>query len=82
MSMLRCPICPENVVSRHRHDFVTCKGKHIFVDGGDAYLRFGILEAGMDAGLTLEKLQEANPNQFQPATNPSESKEVTEGGSK
>jgi hypothetical protein len=35
----RCLKCNEIVVSRHRHDFVTCKCGAISIDGGRAYLR-------------------------------------------
>jgi hypothetical protein len=35
----RCLKCGETIVSRHRHDFVTCKCGAISVDGGRAYLR-------------------------------------------
>lgn len=34
-----CNKCDEFIVSKHRHDFVTCKCGAISVDGGQAYLR-------------------------------------------
>lgn len=37
----RCLLCNEEIESKHRHDFVWCKGQHIFVDGGKSYLRRG-----------------------------------------
>lgn len=35
----RCKKCQEEVISRHRHDFVTCKCGALSVDGGLAYLK-------------------------------------------
>lgn len=37
----RCKTCDVEIESEHRHDFKTCPGMHIFVDGGRAYLRRG-----------------------------------------
>ncbi len=34
-----CNKCDDFIVSKHRHDFVTCKCGAISVDGGQAYLR-------------------------------------------
>ena len=34
-----CNKCEDFIVSKHRHDFVTCKCGAISVDGGQAYLR-------------------------------------------
>ena len=34
-----CGKCGELIVSRHRHDFVTCKCGAASVDGGNSYLR-------------------------------------------
>lgn len=34
-----CNKCDEFIVSKHRHDFVTCKCGNVSVDGGQAYLR-------------------------------------------
>lgn len=45
MSILRnaaqCGRCLEVIESKHRHDFVECSCKAIFVDGGLSYLRRG-----------------------------------------
>lgn len=38
---LRCPECGDWITSRSVHDFVTCTCLGLFVDGGDAYLRYG-----------------------------------------
>lgn len=35
----RCKKCQEEVISRHRYDFVTCKCGALSVDGGLAYLK-------------------------------------------
>lgn len=34
-----CKVCHEVIESTHVHDFVSCRGDHIAVDGGKAYLR-------------------------------------------
>lgn len=34
-----CNKCDDFIVSKHRHDFVTCKCGNISVDGGQEYLR-------------------------------------------
>lgn len=34
-----CNKCSDFIVSKHRHDFVTCKCGNVSVDGGQAYLR-------------------------------------------
>lgn len=39
----QCRICKDIIESKHVHDWVSCKGKHIFVDGGRAYRRAGTL---------------------------------------
>ena len=36
---IRCNICSEEIESKHRHDFVTCKCGACSVDGGHDYLR-------------------------------------------
>jgi hypothetical protein len=41
MSKLKCRKCEDVIESKHRHDFVWCKCKSIFVDGGNDYLRCG-----------------------------------------
>jgi len=38
---LLCPICKEEITSKHRHDFRHCKCGECFVDGGLDYFRFG-----------------------------------------
>ena len=37
----RCRLCDDEIVSKHRHDFVWCKCGEIFTDGGTDYLRRG-----------------------------------------
>lgn len=49
---VQCRICHDIIESTHVHDFVVCKGGHIFVDGGDDYHRSGYL---MD-GVTLDDI--------------------------
>jgi len=41
MSKLKCRKCGDVIESKHRHDFVWCKCKSIFVDGGKDYCRCG-----------------------------------------
>lgn len=35
----KCAICDEVIESTHVHDYVSCRGSHIAVDGGKSYLR-------------------------------------------
>lgn len=37
----KCKLCRDVIESTFRHDFVECKCRAIFVDGGKAYLRRG-----------------------------------------
>ena len=37
----QCRVCKQVLVSRHRHDFVSCKCGAIFIDGGNEYFRAG-----------------------------------------
>jgi hypothetical protein len=37
----QCTLCGDVVESKHRHDFVWCKCKESFLDGGDVYWRAG-----------------------------------------
>lgn len=37
----RCKACGDEIESKHRHDFRSCKCGAIFVDGGRDYLRCG-----------------------------------------
>lgn len=46
-SQIFCKLCNETIVSRHRHDWVACKGGHVFIDGGSSYLHYGILKEGV-----------------------------------
>lgn len=36
---VKCLICDEEIVSKHRHDFRRCSCGNISVDGGTAYVR-------------------------------------------
>ena len=44
MNKARCRICGDVIESKYRHDFVECKGGHIFIDGGPDYQRAGTLK--------------------------------------
>ena len=37
----RCKKCQDIIESKYRHDFVWCKCKTVFVDGGNDYWRGG-----------------------------------------
>lgn len=37
----RCVHCNDEIESKHRHDFRSCKCGTVFVDGGKSYLRRG-----------------------------------------
>ena len=38
---IQCLLCSEVIVSRHRHDYVSCKCGNMDVDGGNEYRRRG-----------------------------------------
>jgi len=38
---LQCNKCKDIIESKSVHDFVRCKCRAIFVDGGDEYCRYG-----------------------------------------
>lgn len=40
----QCNKCKDIIESKHRHDFVWCKCKSIFVDGGNDYWKAGFKE--------------------------------------
>lgn len=51
----KCRKCGEEVISKHRHDFVQCKCGAIAVDGGRDYLRrAGQLEDCEETSITAE----------------------------
>lgn len=35
----QCLLCKDIIISKHQHDFVTCKCGSVSTDGGEAYLR-------------------------------------------
>lgn len=37
----QCSNCGDVIESKHRHDFVWCKCKAIYIDGGLAYSKYG-----------------------------------------
>jgi hypothetical protein len=41
MNRIRCAKCKDLLHSKHRHDWVTCSCKAVYVDGGDDYCRLG-----------------------------------------
>jgi len=41
VNAVKCHKCGGYAISRHRHDFVWCLCRNIFVDGGPAYTRIG-----------------------------------------
>lgn len=55
----KCLECDEVIESNYTHDWVACSGGHIYVDGGRAYLRHGILgrfaELYEDLSITEER---------------------------
>jgi hypothetical protein len=40
-NILQCKLCGDIIESKYTHDFVTCKCKKCFVDGGKEYVRYG-----------------------------------------
>ena len=72
-----CLSCGDFIVSKHRHDFVTCTCGAISVDGGQEYLRrVGALDACVDMSWSLptdvyrecaeavEEAKDTNRNKF------------------
>jgi hypothetical protein len=47
MNKARCRICGDVIESKYTHDWVSCKGGHIFIDGGPSYQRVGTLKPGV-----------------------------------
>ena len=45
---IRCNHCGDIIVSRYRHDFVTCKCGGCSGDGGNDYLRRGFINSPDD----------------------------------
>lgn len=43
----QCRICKDIIESKSIHDWVSCKGGHIFIDGGSEYQRCGTLQDGV-----------------------------------
>lgn len=41
MARIQCKKCGDVIESKHRHDFVWCSCKSIFIDGGNDYVRWG-----------------------------------------
>ena len=37
----KCAKCGDEIESKHRHDWVACKCRAIFIDGGTDYIRAG-----------------------------------------
>jgi len=40
-NMAKCALCSDKIISKHRHDWVSCKCGEIFIDGGNDYWRAG-----------------------------------------
>lgn len=45
---IQCRLCGDIIESRYTHDFVMCKCKSCFVDGGHSYLRRGFVHSEDD----------------------------------
>ena len=57
---IRCNICGDEIESKHRHDFVTCKCGACSLDGGHDYLRRCFKEEGCYtdiSGLTTAEIE-------------------------
>ena len=54
---VHCLLCNEDIYSAHRHDFRTCSGGHVSVDGGLSYLRRACEHnaAYVDTSLSIEE---------------------------
>jgi len=52
---VKCALCRDIIESHFRHDFVYCKCRSIFVDGGKDYLRRG---GDLDNIIELSEVEE------------------------
>lgn len=59
LNSARCKLCNETLVSKHRHDFNSCKCGNLSVDGGLAYIRRAFMK-GPDS---YEELSVAAPEE-------------------
>lgn len=50
---IRCNICGDEIESKHRHDFATCKCGACSVDGGHVYLRRSFKVEGCYTGISI-----------------------------
>lgn len=57
LNSARCKMCSDVLVSRHRHDWVACRGGHIFIDGGLDCRRAGTLKPAVPLN-AIEDLSE------------------------
>lgn len=53
---IECPICGDQIWSRHTHDMRYCSCEYCFVDGGRAYLRYGWGVAGVEYKVIPKKV--------------------------
>ena len=60
---IECPECKERMFSWHRHDFHFCEGGHVFIDGGDDYLRYsGSATKGMPKTIKFDPKKDKVPD--------------------
>lgn len=58
---IRCNHCGDEVESKHRHDYVSCKCGRVAADGGKDYLRRAYQEPGDYTELSESKPCPKNP---------------------
>ena len=59
---IRCNICGEEIESKHRHDYVTCKCGACSVDGGHDYLRRSFKSPGCFTDISVTEVNKQKDN--------------------
>ena len=61
---IECPDCKHRLFSWSRHDFRWCEGQHVYVDGGDDYLRFsGTKDGRIPKRIKFNPKKDKRPNE-------------------
>src|SRR5215203_5843706 len=61
LNSARCKLCDQTLVSKHRHDFNSCKCGNLSVDGGIDYIKRSVCN-GWDSVEELSKAAEEEVN--------------------
>ncbi len=53
VNKIQCLLCEDIIISRHRHDYVSCECGEVSVDGGNSYARRSFKTPGSYKNLTV-----------------------------